>query len=149
MPKNIVICGGREFDDYDFLCRALDYLFEYRQIKIVCGMARGADMLGRKWALDRGHEVLEFPADWNTHGKKAGFIRNREMADVADRVVAFWDGESRGTLDMIDVAVSKSIRTMLIGYGDMRGAMVEIGTGERKKSLTKEQIASLFKLFKK
>ena len=65
------------------------------------GGAIGADALGHDWAYERQYEIIEFPADWNQHGKKAGILRNIEMANQADIVVAFWDGESRGTQHMI------------------------------------------------
>lgn len=67
----------------------------------VCGMAAGADTFGKKWAFSKGIPVKNFPADWDTYGKKAGPIRNGEMAEYADALIAFlWDG-SRGTANMI------------------------------------------------
>ncbi len=68
---------------------------------VVCGMARGADTLGRLWAEFERVPVTKFPADWNHHGKAAGPIRNREMAEFADAAIVFiWDN-SRGSANMI------------------------------------------------
>lgn len=78
--------------------------------EVVCGMARGVDTLGRIWAQYYAIPVSEFEPDWDYHGKKAGFVRNQEMADYADALIAIWDGVSRGTRDMIDRAQKKGIK---------------------------------------
>jgi len=104
----IVVAGGRDFNDYELLCKKLDnYLSNSQDIEIVCGGARGADALGAQYARERGYKVANFPADWNTHGKKAGFIRNQLMAEYADTLVAFWDGQSRGTRHMINAMLER------------------------------------------
>lgn len=64
----IIIAGGRDFSDYDLLCEICDKM-KYKNIEIVCGMARGADMLGYKYAKENGYKIKEFPADWNKYGK--------------------------------------------------------------------------------
>jgi hypothetical protein len=69
--------------------------------EIVCGEARGADSLGRRWAIENNIPVASFPADWNKYGCSAGIRRNEWMGSYADYVIAFWDGESRGTKHMI------------------------------------------------
>lgn len=69
---------------------------------VVCGMARGPDLAGREWATWHGIDVVEMPAQWDRHGNAAGPLRNAEMARIADRLLAFWDGKSGGTRDMID-----------------------------------------------
>ncbi|WBQ32469.1 hypothetical protein [Erwinia phage Kuerle] len=70
--------------------------------ELVCGMARGADMTAYACFKDIGNTIHEYWADWDGLGKRAGFVRNTEMAQVADIGVAFWDGSSRGTKHMID-----------------------------------------------
>lgn len=72
--------------------------------EVVCGCARGVDELGADWAESRGIKVSRFPANWDEYGKRAGHIRNEAMAKYADALVAIWDGESRGTRSMIDLA---------------------------------------------
>ena len=83
---------------------------------VVHGTARGADTLGCQWASTWGLSIMPFPADWHTHGKAAGHIRNAEMADYADVLVAFWDGESKGTKGMIDVALKKGLEVHVYRY---------------------------------
>ena len=95
----MIIAGGRDFDNYDNLVKVLDKLPKPKEI--VSGKARGADSLGEVYALDHGITVAEFPADWDKFGKSAGHVRNQQMADYADILVAFWDGESKGTKSMI------------------------------------------------
>lgn len=67
-------------------------------------MAQGADRLGERYGKERGYSIRYFPADWDGKGRSAGFIRNEEMAKNADALVAFWDGQSRGTKHMIETA---------------------------------------------
>lgn len=101
----VIIAGGRDFQDYDTLCRICDFMLQNKsEVEVVCGMARGADLLGKKYALERGLKVAEFPADWESHGKKAGPIRNKQMAEYANALIAFWDGKSSGTANMISLA---------------------------------------------
>jgi hypothetical protein len=70
--------------------------------EVVSGTARGVDQLGEDWARERDVPVERFPADWNTHGRAAGPIRNEAMAEYADALVAIHVDESQGTTDMID-----------------------------------------------
>ena len=99
----VLIVGSRGFDDYDFLVKRCDHLLQkHKEIVVVSGGARGADALAKRYAQDKGYEYIEFPADWNKYGKRAGYIRNEEMhkfiAKKSKRgVIAFWDGESKGT----------------------------------------------------
>lgn len=89
------------------------------QITIVHGGAFGADYLARECALDYlgWREEIHNP-DWNAHGKAAGPIRNEEMAKAgADLCLAFWDGKSRGTLDMITRAVKHGIPVRIVPRG--------------------------------
>lgn len=102
----LVIAGGRDFDNMQLLKESLKKFYQDfgAEIEVVCGMARGADMLGYNWAKETGAEIHEFPADWDGLGKSAGYRRNEEMAKFGDAVLAFWDGKSKGTAHMIDLA---------------------------------------------
>lgn len=103
----VIIAGSRDFNDYQLLKQNLDKIFQRYaadQIEIVSGGARGADRLGERYAKERGMTLKVIPADWNEHGKSAGFKRNAEMATYATHCVAFWDGRSPGTKHMIDLA---------------------------------------------
>lgn len=97
----VIIAGGRDFDNYDYLSETMRNL-NIIVSEVVCGGANGADALGKKWAEDNGIPVKMFPAEWDGYGKSAGFIRNHDMAEYADFLVAFWDGKSHGTKNMID-----------------------------------------------
>lgn len=104
----IIVAGGREFKNYELLKRSLDNLLGNKtNIIIVSGTCRGADRLGEKWAKERGLRIKRFPADWDGLGRKAGHIRNEEMARYSDALVAFWDGSSPGTKGMIELADNK------------------------------------------
>lgn len=114
----VIIAGSRQFNNYSHLKNAMDYLLSNisDDITIVCGMARGADMLGERYAKEMGYGIDYFPADWDKFGKAAGYLRNEEMADNADALVAFWDGKSRGTKNMIDIARRHNLKVRIEMY---------------------------------
>jgi len=74
------------------------------------GAARGADTLGEEWAVMCGIPIEKYPADWNAHGKSAGYKRNTVMAEHAEALIALWDGKSRGTAHMIEIAKRHGLR---------------------------------------
>lgn len=98
-----IISGGR---DYRFSYSDISYLDDLMGwlpiTEVVSGTARGADKAGEAWARSRGLPVKQFPADWERHGRKAGPLRNLDMADYADALVAFPGGD--GTKDMVKTA---------------------------------------------
>jgi predicted Rossmann fold nucleotide-binding protein DprA/Smf involved in DNA uptake len=96
----VVIAGSRSVKDYRQLLTALLHS-NFEITEVVCGMAIGTDKLGEKWARVNNIPVKEMPADWNKHGKPAGPIRNRQMAEYADAAIVLWDAKSPGTLNMI------------------------------------------------
>ena len=98
----IIIAGSRLFADKNFLYEQMDQMYSNGNFKeVVCGMAIGADSLGRAWAIDKKIPVKEFPANWQKYGKRAGILRNQQMADYADLAVLFWDYKSKGTENML------------------------------------------------
>lgn len=110
----VIVAGGRDFSNYNLLCKKLDIILsQQKDIQIVCGEARGADSLGKRYAEEHGYVVLSYPANWEKYGKSAGFIRNKEMAQVADALVAFWDGQSKGTYNMIQLMKNKPTRVVM------------------------------------
>lgn len=114
----VIIAGSRDFSDYQLLCEKMDRLLSNvkEPITVVCGKARGADTLGEQYALERGYEVLPFPADWERYGRSAGYRRNTQMAENADALVAFWDGESIGTRHMISIAKSHGLKVRVVRF---------------------------------
>lgn len=115
-----IIAGGRKFIDYEFLKEVCDDVIPKidtsGDIQIISGCAGGADTLGIKYAEDNDYDLIKMPADWNKHGKSAGPIRNSEMADVGDCLIAFWDGRSRGTKNMINTATNKGLYVKVIRF---------------------------------
>jgi len=113
----VIVAGGRDFADYDLLKSKLDNLLVNRDpVEIVSGTARGADKLGEFYAKRSQLAVALFPADWDLYGKSAGYKRNAQMADDADALVAFWDGKSRGTMHMINLAKSAGLQVRVVNY---------------------------------
>lgn len=106
----VIIAGSRDFSNYDMLKNYIDnYRKEVSEIEeIVCGCARGADTLGKRYAIENNIKVVEFPAKWDMYGKSAGYIRNEEMSKYADGLIAFWDGKSKGTKNMIELMAKKN-----------------------------------------
>lgn len=107
----VIIAGGRSFKDYHRLCSVCDYMLQNQnEVEIVSGTAMGADRLGEKYAQEREHKIARFPARWDEFGRAAGFIRNEEMAKYAHALIAFWDGRSKGTQHMIDLAKKYNLK---------------------------------------
>jgi hypothetical protein len=99
----VIIAGSRSITDPREVEAAIrESGFEIAEV--VCGGARGVDMLGCEWAQERGIPVAWYPAEWDRYGKSAGYRRNEKMALYADALIAVWDGESRGTKHMLDIA---------------------------------------------
>lgn len=98
-----LVVGSRSFNDYDLMKTKLDNLLSQQEdVTIVSGGAKGADSLAEKYARENNFDLKVFPAKWKEYGRSAGFIRNEEMHKFISQkekrgVVAFWDGESKGT----------------------------------------------------
>jgi hypothetical protein len=113
----VVVCGGRDFRDYAHLEESLDTLLAgLPTAEIISGAAQGTDRLGERYAATRGLMCHRFPADWDRDGRRAGYVRNQQLVDHCDRVVAFWDGQSRGTKHMIEIATAKGIPVDVVRY---------------------------------
>ena len=107
----VIIAGGRDFADFNRLCQVCDeYLQDQNNIEIVSGAYKGADLLGEKYAAEHNYSIKQFPANWRRYGKSAGHKRNIEMAAYADALIAFWDGESKGTKHMIELATQAGLK---------------------------------------
>jgi hypothetical protein len=120
--RRVIIAGGRDFDDYVLLYeKCVDVLGPLWRAgidtTIVSGAAKGADKLGELFAREMDLVLISEPANWEEHGKAAGPIRNLAMAQIADTLIAFWDGESRGTKNMIETALKKGLEIHVFRYG--------------------------------
>ena len=103
----IAVIGSRNFSDYRLLESTLVVLPEIT--KIVSGGAKGADSLAEIYAEKYQLPLIVFKPDWQKYGRGAGIVRNREIIEAADMVVAFWDGSSKGTASSLKFAKSKGI----------------------------------------
>ena len=123
----IIIAGTRTFEDYGLLKDRVDRIilglredFPGKRIVIVTGAAKGADQLGSRYARERVLALREFPANWRAYGRAAGPIRNQQMLDyilqATPVLIAFWNGKSRGTKNMIDTAKRAGVKTTVIYY---------------------------------
>ncbi|MDR2818915.1 MAG: DUF2493 domain-containing protein [Desulfovibrio sp.] len=106
---SIAIIGSRTFDDYQTLESVVLNTLKEKDVKlsditIVSGGAKGADSLGRDFAQKYGTQYKEFLPDWEKFGKSAGFIRNNDIVEHSDFVIAFWDGQSKGTRHSLELA---------------------------------------------
>ncbi len=107
-----IIAGSRDIQEYEFVKVAMNRV-AWVVTEVVSGMARGVDKFGLRWAHENDIPVKKAPADWEKHGKAAGFIRNREMAEYAEALVAVWDGKSRGTKNMITEARARGLKVLV------------------------------------
>ena len=117
----VIIAGTRDFDNYELLKQKMDKILADKvrnneEIIIISGTARGADKLGERYAREKGYKVERYPANWDKYGKRAGYIRNEQMAKVADACVCFWDEQSKGTKHMIDLAKRYKLALRVINY---------------------------------
>ena len=118
----VIIAGGRDFTNLSVMATVLnnlqdvDHVIEIEKLTLICGMARGADLTAYKLFKEVGLPVEAYPADWDQHGKQAGYIRNTQMANVADMLIAFWDGESRGTAHMINTMKQQHKSVFVFNY---------------------------------
>lgn len=117
----VIIAGGRTFDNYRMVQEHCAYYLQEKRkthkVIIVSGHATGADALGERFAAENNLDCELYPADWKSHGRAAGPIRNKKMAEVADALIAFWDGESKGTANMIKLAKEHGLKTAVVKYG--------------------------------
>ena len=111
-----IIAGSRDLDDAGSLLLALEKC-PWEITAVVCGMAKGADRLGYLWAELNDIPIHQFPANWAGLGKRAGYIRNEDMATFAEACIVLWDSESRGSAQMISLAKDKyKLPTLVYRY---------------------------------
>lgn len=119
----VIIAGSRDFDNYNLLKENIENILkDYEDIEIISGTAKGADSLGEKYAIENDIKLKQFPAQWNLYGKQAGYIRNKQMAkySIEDNsigiLIAFWDGASKGTGHMINIANEMNLQVHIVKF---------------------------------
>jgi predicted Rossmann fold nucleotide-binding protein DprA/Smf involved in DNA uptake len=124
----IIISGSREFNNYEIIeNKILDIIGKLNSnnnVEIVSGGCRGVDKCAEMFAYRNGYEFTEFPADWSL-GKRAGYLRNKQMAEYASEsvngtLISFWNMKSRGTKMMIDLARQHGLDVYIINLLDMK-----------------------------
>jgi hypothetical protein len=138
MRLKVIIAGTRTFADYELLKTTMNDL-KLDIEEVVCGEATGADALGKQWAEENKLDVMSFPADWKRYGRKAGYVRNQQMAYYADALVAFWDGKSKGTKMMIRIMSSSQKPYFVINVPEVTKSSIE-----QHKTITNEKFAKFF-----
>lgn len=103
-----IIAGSRTITEYAIVLQAIA-ASGFKITSVVSGTASGVDRLGERYAREQALPLHQYPAEWVKHGKSAGPIRNRKMADNAEALIAIWDGESSGTRNMIQEALKRSL----------------------------------------
>ena len=104
-----IIAGSRNITDMALLNQVM-LKIDWKPTLILCGRAHGVDWLGEQWAKANSIALKYYPAQWDKYGKMAGYLRNIQMAENADALVALWDGKSKGTKHMIDIVTEKNLK---------------------------------------
>jgi len=113
----VIISGSRSFNDYDLLKKETKTFLEgLDEVEVVSGASFGADKLGEKFAMEMNYDIKRFPANWDLHGRSAGVKRNYQMACYANSLIAFWDGKSSGTADMIKIARKRGLTVKVVNF---------------------------------
>lgn len=118
----LIICGSREFNDYEYLKSACDYNLQDKRkthnIIIISGAARGADSLGEKYAEENNFRLIKIPAEWDKYGKRAGHLRNAKMAEIANACIGFVvkGVKCPGTENMLKIATEKNLLVRRFDY---------------------------------
>lgn len=121
----VIVAGSRSFNDFNLLEKELMTYFKEHNlhradVEIISGTATGADKLGETFAEKYGLKLTKFPANWEKHGKSAGFIRNQEMVHYAKDnngvLFAFWDETSPGTKNTIKLSIDNKLDVNVISF---------------------------------
>lgn len=113
----LAIIGSRTFYDYTKLEHLATNICDKLGITtIVSGGAKGADLLGERFADEKNLKKLIFIPDWDKHGKSAGYKRNVDIVTNSDIVLALWDGESKGTQHSMNIAKSQNKHVIVYNY---------------------------------
>jgi hypothetical protein len=115
----VIVAGGRDFKDYKVLSQYCDKILsrtDTSSIEIVSGGAKGADTLAERYAKEKGYPFRVFEAKWESYNSAAGPVRNREMAEYSDALIAFWNQKSPGTRSMISIAEELGLKVRVKTY---------------------------------
>lgn len=113
--NNLLICGSRNFQDYNLVSETISNLNIDFDL-VISGGAKGADTLAKKYCTDNNIQIKEFLPEWEKYGRGAGIKRNKDMLMESNFVLIFWDGQSKGTKFNIDYCKknNKNYKVVLI-----------------------------------
>lgn len=109
----VIIAGSRDIVSIHYINLAIQKS-GFDITEVVSGGARGVDQLGERWAKENQIPVRRFLPDWKKYGKKAGILRNKEMADYGEALIACWDKKSSGTKNMIETAKKQGLKVYVL-----------------------------------
>jgi predicted Rossmann fold nucleotide-binding protein DprA/Smf involved in DNA uptake len=108
----VAVIGSRDFNDYKTL---KENIGKIKNISlIISGGAKGADSLAEQYALENSIETLVIKPDWKRFNQGAGLIRNKQIVDSSDIVIAFWDAKSKGTAHAIEYAKKQNKEIIIV-----------------------------------
>jgi hypothetical protein len=119
-----IIAGSRSASREDVSNAMRNCPFTYLVSTVISGTARGADTFGEDWALANEINIVRFPADWAKFKRAAGPIRNKEMAEFGEALIAVWDGRSPGTKNMIKNARHLGLKVYIWNLALQEGYLV-------------------------
>ena len=106
----VIIAGSRSISNYEIVCKTIEEsTFELSEV--VSGGAQGIDLLGERYAKEHSKPIKQFIPDWDKYGKSAGPRRNELMALYSEALIYIYDGKSKGTKNMIELAKRYKLKT--------------------------------------
>jgi hypothetical protein len=118
--KRVIVAGSRSYSDYKQFCQVFAWYLEFFELGnalIISGDARhGPDAMAIQYCIEHNKPYLPMPADWDKLGKGAGYARNADMDKISTHLLAFWDCQSRGTRNMIEISYKskKNVKVVLV-----------------------------------
>lgn len=104
-----MISGSRSLNDSKSRCIVFETLNEIHKSTpiyvLISGNANGIDKIAEEWATTHTIEIKKFIPEWEKYKKAAGLMCNKKMLEESDKLIAFWDGKSKGTKHAIEMAM--------------------------------------------
>ncbi len=117
---SLIVAGSRDIDDYDFVSDQIRKFIKRNcfvdNVSIISGHAKGVDLLGERFADDNDLNLIIVPAQWDKFGKRAGYLRNQDMAELATHCLVICANNSKGSMHMYNIAKSKGLTTSIVKY---------------------------------
>jgi hypothetical protein len=113
-----IIGGSRSIDDYNLVLSGINES-KFIITEVICGLERGPDLFGERWALERKIPITYFPADWENFGKEGKSVNIEQMVNYAEALIAIYDGKSLGTQYLISYAKKRNIKCFILTTGEI------------------------------